>query len=64
MSTPKEIRAAARESQMRTAVMAGVSQPTVRLYEANPSSVTLEKRIALDAVYAQLRAKVTANATT
>jgi hypothetical protein len=42
--TPREIMQEAGESQTRTTVKAGVSEPTLRLYDANPAAVTREKR--------------------
>jgi transcriptional regulator with XRE-family HTH domain len=51
---PRDIRKRAGWSQDRAAVMAGVSAPTVRLYEANRDAVTPEKRAPLDRIYAQL----------
>jgi hypothetical protein len=51
--SPREIREAARVSIARTAVAANVSEPLVRLYEANCAAVaTPHKRRALDEVYA------------
>jgi hypothetical protein len=51
--SPRAARKAAQESQVRTAVAAGVSEPLVRLYEANPQAIKdKRKRAALDAVYA------------
>jgi len=52
--TPREIRRAAGRSQIVVAVAARVSEPTLRLYEANPGAVTMERRARLDAVYAAL----------
>lgn len=52
--SPRDIRIAAGKSQMWTAVQAGVSEPTLRLYEANRESVSEPKRKALDSAYAAL----------
>ena len=52
---PREIRQAAKVSQIQAAVRTGTSEPTVRLYEANPNAIAApDKRAALDAFYAQL----------
>ena len=52
---PKEIRRAARVSQIQVAVRTGTSEPTVRLYEANQEAICDQrKRAALDAYYASL----------
>ncbi len=53
--SPREIRKAAGVSQIQVAVAAGVSEPTVRLYEANPEAVSSEKRRALDVAYEGLQ---------
>ena len=54
----REARLTARMSQARTAVAAGVSEPLVRLYEANPTAVKdRHTRAALDAVYASFAAR-------
>ena len=54
-SNAKEIRKNANVSQIRVAVAAGVAEPTVRLYEANPSALSDErKRARLDRVYANI----------
>lgn len=46
------------EPLIRTAVAAGVSEPTARLYEANPEAIKdPAKRRQLDAVYATYRAR-------
>jgi hypothetical protein len=42
---------------MSVATSAGVSLPTLRLYEANRDAVTEDKRAALDRVYAGMKAK-------
>ena len=54
MMNPREVRRAAGWSQAKTAVRAEVSEPTLRLYEANQAAVSESKRKALDAVYAKL----------
>ena len=54
-ATPREKRKAAGRSQMSVATEAGVSLPTLRLYEANRDAVTEDKRTALDAVYAKMK---------
>jgi hypothetical protein len=51
---PRSIRKQAKRSMMWTAVQAGVSEPLVRLYEANRAAVGEERRLALDAVYAAM----------
>lgn len=52
---PKEIRQRAGRSRAWVAVQAGVSEPTARLYETDPSAVETEaKRNALAEVYARL----------
>jgi hypothetical protein len=51
----KEIRQRAGRSRMWVAVQAGVSEPTARLYESDPSAVeSTTKRSALASVYASL----------
>ena len=63
MGAPRTIREAAGISQMVMAVRAGVSEPTLRLYEANPAAVKdRRKREALDRVYAELRDSARASA--
>jgi hypothetical protein len=52
--TRREIRRAAKCSQARAAVLAGVSEPTLRLFEAAPGAVSPDKRRVLEAFYAQL----------
>lgn len=54
-ATPRDKRRAAKLSQMSVATSAGVSLPTLRLYEANRDAVSEEKRAALDAVYATMK---------
>jgi hypothetical protein len=62
-SLPSEVRQRAQKSQIQAAVAAGVSEPTVRLYEANPDSVTdLRKRAQLDRVYATYAERKTGEA--
>jgi transcriptional regulator with XRE-family HTH domain len=56
-ATPREKRRAAGLSQVTVAVSAGVSLPTLRLYEANPNAVTDDKRAALDKAYAAMKPK-------
>jgi len=51
---PREIREAARVSQLQVAARAGKSLPTVRLYEADPESVSEHSRRALAPVYAAI----------
>jgi len=57
--SPKEVRQRARRSQAYCAVHAGVCEPTLRLYEAEPSAVSTRTRAKLDAFYARLAAEVT-----
>ena len=54
-AAPRERRRAAGLSQMALAVEAGVSLPTLRLYEANPESVSEESRRLLDAAYSKIK---------
>jgi hypothetical protein len=56
--TPREIRKAAKLNMITVAVRAGVCEPTLRLYEANPSAVGDDKRRALDAVFAAMEASL------
>lgn len=52
MSEREQVRKRAGVSRDRAAVLAGVSYPTARLYEADPDEVKdLNKRTALDRVY-------------
>jgi transcriptional regulator with XRE-family HTH domain len=53
----KEIRRAARVSQLVVAAATGTSLPTVSKYEANPEAVAPDRRAALDPYYAQLAAR-------
>ncbi len=48
---PRSLRLACGISQEKAAVYSGVSTPTLRLYEANPASVTSAKKATLDAYY-------------
>lgn len=58
-SSPRAIRRAARKPLIWTAVQAGVSEPTARVYELDPLAVRDErKRAALDVVYAELARRV------
>jgi len=53
--SPREVRQRARLPQIIVAVRAGVSEPTLRIYEANPDAVRDPvKRASLDEVYAHL----------
>lgn len=54
MRTAKEVRVEAGLSLEKAAAFAGVSGPTVRLYEASPDAVSPAKRKVLDAYYAGL----------
>ena len=55
--TPKEIRKRSGRSRAWVAAMAGVSDPTARLYEIAPENVEDErKRAALAGVYGSLAA--------
>ena len=51
---PRDRRVAAGLSQMEAAVRAGVSIPTLRLYEANRESVSEVLRGVLDKTYAAM----------
>jgi predicted transcriptional regulator len=52
----KEIRKQAKRSLAWVAVMAGVSEPTAKLFELDESAVAnMDKRAALQSVYEQLR---------
>ncbi len=54
--TSKEIRVQAKKSRAWVAVMAGVSEPTVRLFEVDPLSIeTKSKRDSITEVYASLK---------
>jgi hypothetical protein len=51
--SPRAARKQAGKSQIQAAVAAGVSEPLVRLYEANRDAVTdAQKRVNLDRIYA------------
>jgi len=54
MATPREVRQAAGYTQARTAVESGTSEPTVRLFEANPAHVRADKRVVLEHFYQRL----------
>jgi len=53
---PRTIRRAAGLSQLAIAARGGTSLHVVRLYEANPASVSEPKRRALDPIYGELGA--------
>lgn len=55
--TPKEIRLAAGLSIERCAVAAGVTSPTIRLFEADPSAAP-RARPKLESFYKRLAAKL------
>jgi hypothetical protein len=57
--SPKDIRLASRLSIEKAAVGAGVSSPTVRIYEAAPEAARADKRALLDAFYMRLAARLT-----
>ena len=61
--TPKEIRLASGLSLERCAVAAGVTSPTIRLFEADPSAAP-RARAKLEAFYATLAARVATESTT
>ncbi len=55
---PRRARELAGVSQLRAAADAGVSLPTLRMFEANPDAIQHEeKRAALIRVYAAFRAR-------
>ena len=56
--TPKEIRLAAGLSIERAAVAAGVTSPTIRLFEASPDAAP-RARTKLEGFYRKLAAKLT-----
>lgn len=60
--TPKQTRLAAGLSIERTAVAAGVTSPTIRLFEADPSAAP-RARPKLEAFYANLAACLASEAT-
>jgi transcriptional regulator with XRE-family HTH domain len=61
MGNPRDIRKAARVSQLVVAAATGTSLPTVSKYEANPAAVAPDRRAALDPYYAQLAARTEAS---
>jgi transcriptional regulator with XRE-family HTH domain len=61
MSSARRVREDAGWTQIRVAVAAGVSLPTVRLYEADREAVRRSSREALDRVYASLAPEVRAD---
>lgn len=61
---PKEIRNRAGLSIERAAVAAGVTSPTLRLYEANIAAPSQASRAKLEAFYATLAARVATESTT
>ena len=60
--TRREIRQLAGLTIERVAVAADCTSPTVRLYEADPESVTPKKRAGLDKLYRELAARADAAA--
>lgn len=56
--SPKEIRLAAGLSIERAAVAAGVTSPTLRLFEANTAAPSPASRAKLEAFYADLDASL------
>ena len=59
--SPKEIRESLQLPRIVVAVRAGVSEPTVKLYEANPAEgVTAPMRRKLELVYASLAKQIEA----
>jgi hypothetical protein len=61
--TPKEARIAAGLNQPQAAVAAGKNVATIRLYEASRDAVSPATRRDLDAYYAGLAARVSAETT-
>ena len=61
---PKEIRLAAGLSIERAAAFAGVSGPSVRLYEASPTTPSVTVRRKLDAYYQRLTARIALDTST
>lgn len=60
--SPRQVRERAGVSQIQAAVRSGTSEPTVRLYEANPDAVKhATKRASLDAYYASLASRAAAH---
>lgn len=62
--TPRVVRLASRLTLAETAAAAGVSSPTVRLFEADPVAVRADKRAALSAYYQELEAKLSGDTST
>lgn len=56
-ASPRDKRKAAGLSQMSVATSAGVSLPTLRMYEADRDAVSDDKRVALDKAYANMKPK-------
>ncbi len=56
--SPKEIRLTAGMSIERAAVAAGVTSPTLRLFEANPAAPSRASRAKLESFYKRLAAKL------
>lgn len=56
--SPKEIRTRAGMSIERAAVAAGVTSPTLRLFEANTAAPSQASRAKLEAFYATLAARI------
>jgi transcriptional regulator with XRE-family HTH domain len=61
--TPKELRLAAGLSIERAAVAAGVTSPTIRLFEADPSAAP-RARAKLETFYANLQVRLASGANT
>lgn len=59
--SPKEIRLRAGLSIERAAVAAGVTSPTLRLFEANVAAPSPTSRTKLESFYRQLASQLTAN---
>ncbi len=59
--SPKEIRLTAGMSIERAAVAAGVTSPTLRLFEANPNAPSRASRAKLESFYQRLAAKLSAS---
>ncbi|MCE7892307.1 MAG: XRE family transcriptional regulator [Sorangiineae bacterium PRO1] len=62
--SPRDLRKTIGYSIERTAVAAGVTSPTVRLYEANRQAVTEKTRRKLDALYQRWSDHITSAPTT
>lgn len=56
--TPKEIRLASALTVEKAAVAAGVTSPTLRLYEANPEAPSAPTRAKLSTFYTNLAARL------